>query len=135
MKCHNFLVKNQLRTVGLINNLIMEVWPTGLKEGQCKAFETTCEERPPVMISNRRPPMATGTNDGCLSEDLALVARLEQVVRCILKMSVRECRDADIHARKFNRSCAQKKTKRRSEVRFNDLHQHLNCSPQCHPLN
>ena len=36
------------------------------------------------------------------------------------------------HARKFDRGCAQENTKRRSEVRFNELHQLFSCSLQCH---
>ena len=35
---------------------------------------------------------------------------------------------------KFDRDCVQKKTRRRSKVRFNELYQLLNCSLQCQPL-
>ena len=36
------------------------------------------------------------------------------------------------HARKFDRSCVQENTKRRSKVIFNELYPLLNCSLKCH---
>ena len=53
---------------------------------------------------------------------------------------MQECRDAgkqrlDLirgHARKFDRGCVQESTKRKRKLRFNELHQLLNCSLQCH---
>ena len=92
-------------------------------------------------------------NGAYLPEDLVLAARREEIdwvhsegVYEIVPMQ--ECRDTGMkrwtwfglthtslwtrHARKFDRSCVQEKTKRRSKVRFNELCQLLNCSLQCH---
>ena len=90
---------------------------------------------------------------GHLPEDLVLTARREETDRVHSEgvhesVPMQECKDAgkkpldlirvdrdksvDPTRKKFDRGCVLGSTKRRSKVRYNELHQLLNCCLQCH---
>ena len=95
-------------------------------------------------------------NGGHLPEDLVLAARREEIdwvhsEGVYENVPMQECKDAGMkpldliwvdadksgdirHARNFDRGCVQENTKRRTKVRFKELHPLLSCSLQCHLL-